>query len=96
MRNSFIATVCGVGGGGNHKGAFSRGKYEKGKGFVPGKERTDSGKVRITQLMGVSAFGMGVYKTVSQDVKEYMGREVTARVHGILTSRVNRIAAKNK
>ncbi len=77
-----------------HKGVFSRGRYVKRTGFVPGQEKTASGKVRITELLTASPFTMGVSPEVRMDVAEFMGREVTARIHGILTSRVNRIAAK--
>ena len=43
-----------------------------------------------------SANPLAQKKSVTRtDVAEFMGNEVTARVHGILTSRVNKIAAKN-
>ncbi len=89
IRNAFVATMAS-----GHKGVFARGRYEKRSGFVPSREKTASGKVRITQLMTASPFTMGVSPEVRTDVVEFMGREVTARIHGILTSRVNRIAAK--
>lgn len=91
IRNAFVATMAS-----GHKGVFARGKYQKRTGFVPGREKTASGKIRITQLMTASPFTMGISPDVRTDVSDFMGREVTARVHGILTSRVNRIAAKNK
>ena len=78
-----------------HKGVFSRGRYQKRIGFVPGREKTASGKIRITELMTASPFTMGISPDVRTDVAEFMGNEVTARVHGILTSCVNKIAAKN-
>lgn len=91
IRNAFIATM-----GSGHKGVFARGHYQKRIGFVPGREKTASGKIRITQLMTASPFTMGISPEVRTDVAEFMGREVTARVHGILTSRVKKIAAKNQ
>ena len=91
IRNSFIATMPG-----GHKGVYSRGKYVKRSGFIPGRERTISGKMRITELLTTSPFAMGVSKGVRNDVAEFMGNEVAARVHGILTSRVNKIAAQNQ
>lgn len=91
IRNAFVDTMAS-----GHKGVFARGKYQKRTGFVPGREKTASGKIRITQLMTASPFTMGISPDVRTDVSDFMGREVTARVHGILTSRVNRIAAKNK
>lgn len=94
MRNSFITTVRGTGGGGPHEGVFSRGHYDKN--FIPGRETTRTGKVRITQIMGVSAFTMGTNKTIAHDVSNYMGDEVMKRVHGILTDRVKKIANQNK
>lgn len=90
IRNAFVATMAS-----GHKGVFARGRYQKRTGFVPGREKTASGKIRITQLMTASPFTMGISPDVRTDVSEFMGHEVTARVHGILTSRVNRIAAKN-
>lgn len=91
IRNSFIATMAS-----GHKGVFSRGRYQKRTGFIPCKDKTASGKVRITQLMTASPYTMGISPDVRTDVAEFMGNEVTARVHGILTSRVARIAAKNR
>lgn len=89
IRHAFVATMSS-----GHKGVFSRGRYQKRIGFVPGREKTASGKIRITELMTASPFTMGISPDVRTDVAEFMGNEVTARVHGILTSRVNKIAAK--
>lgn len=89
IRHAFVATMAS-----GHKGVFSRGRYQKRVGFVPGREKTASGKVRITELMTASPFTMGISPDVRTDVAEFMGNEVTARVHGILTSRVNKIAAR--
>lgn len=90
IRNAFIATMAS-----GHKGVFARGRYQKRTGFVPGREKTASGKIRITELLTASPFTMGISQDVARDVQEFMGNEVSARVHGILTSRVNKIAAKN-
>lgn len=90
IRNAFIATMAS-----GHKGVFARGRYQKRTGFVPGREKTASGKIRITELLTASPFTMGISQDVVRDVQEFMGNEVSARVHGILTSRVNKIAAKN-
>ena len=90
IRHAFVATMSS-----GHKGVFSRGRYQKRIGFVPGREKTASGKIRITELMTASPFTMGISPDVRTDVAEFMGNEVTARVHGILTSCVNKIAAKN-
>ena len=90
IRHAFVATMSS-----GHKGVFSRGRYQKRIGFVPGREKTASGKLRITELMTASPFTMGISPDVRTDVAEFMGNEVTARVHGILTSCVNKIAAKN-
>lgn len=89
IRHAFVATMAS-----GRKGVFSRGRYQKRVGFVPGREKTASGKIRITELMTASPFTMGISPDVRTDVAEFMGNEVTARVHGILTSRVNKIAAR--
>lgn len=91
IRNAFVATMAN-----GHMGVFSRGRYIKRTGFVPGREKTATGKIRITELYTASPFTMGVSKEVAQDVQQFMGNEVTARVHGILTSRVNKITAQHK
>ncbi len=91
IRNSFIATMAS-----GHKGVFARGRYTKKSGFEPGREKTRSGKIRITELRTASVFKMGVSPEIAQDVQGFMGNEVTARVHGILTSRVAKIAAQNQ
>lgn len=91
VRNAFIATMAS-----GHVGVYARGHYQKRTGFVPGREKTASGKIRITQLMTASPFTMGISPDVRADVAEFMGNEVTARVQGILTSRVARITAKNR
>ncbi|WP_294591723.1 phage tail protein [uncultured Rikenella sp.] len=108
IRNAFIATVPAGKKGeetSEHTGVFSRGKYIKRKGFYyytkaerrkGGIGRTKNDKVRITQRMGPSVFSMSVNKKIAQDVQQFMGNEVTARVRGILTARVAKIAAQNR
>lgn len=91
IRHAFIATMAN-----GHVGVFSRGRYIKRSGFVPAREKTDKGKIRITELFTASPFTMGVNKEVAQDVQQFMGNEVTARVHGILTDRVAKITAQNR
>lgn len=97
--HAFIATVRGRGGGGPHTGVFSRGRYTK-SGFYyytkaerrkGGVGRTATGKVRITQRMGTSPISMTMDDRIKNDITQYMSSEVTARVHGILTSRVKKI-----
>lgn len=87
IRNSFIATMAS-----GHTGVYSRGRYVKKEGFVPGREKTASGKVRITQIHGATVFQMGTYQSVADDVRNFMGNELSARVEGILKSKVNKIA----
>ena len=91
VRNAFVATMAS-----GHKGVFARGRYQKRTGFVPGRAKTASGKTRITELMTTSPFTMGISPDVKTGVAEFMGNEVTARVHGILTSRVAKITERNK
>lgn len=91
IRNAFVATMAS-----GHKGVFARGQYSKRSGFIPGRQKTASGKVRITELFTASPLTMGISPEVRQDAQDFMGNEVSARVHGILTSRVNKIAAKNQ
>ncbi|MDL2289944.1 phosphate/phosphite/phosphonate ABC transporter substrate-binding protein [Paludibacteraceae bacterium OttesenSCG-928-F17] len=86
VRNSFVATMAS-----GHTGVYSRGKYDKKEGFIPGKEKTESGKIRITQMHTASPFGMGTSKNVSAEVQSFMGDEVLARVEGILRSKVDKI-----
>lgn len=90
IRRAFIATMAN-----GHTGVFSRGRYVKRTGFVPGREKTATGKVRITELFTASPFTMGVSKEVAHNVQQFMGLELPARVHGILTDRVVKIAAQN-
>lgn len=91
IRNSFIATMDN-----GHTGVFSRGQYTKKTGFVPGREKTAKGKVRITEMFTASPFTMGVSKSVAENVQQFMGAEVSARVEGILRSRVDKIARANQ
>ncbi len=91
IRSAFIATMAN-----GHVGVFSRGRYIKRAGFVPGREKTDKGKVRITELFTASPFTMGINKEVAQDVQQFMGNEITARVRGILTDRINKLAAQRQ
>ena len=56
IRHAFVATMAS-----GHKGVFSRGRYQKRVGFVPGREKTASGKIRITELMTASPFTMGYF-----------------------------------
>lgn len=87
VRNSFIATMTS-----GHKGVYSRGKYVKRQGFIPGKEKTASGKIRITELKTASVFTMGLNPSVAEDVQNFMGDEAMKRIEGILRSKVNKVS----
>lgn len=89
IHNAFISTMAS-----GHQGVYSRGRYVKGRGFVPEKSKTESGKVRITELRTASPFTMATGASVADDVQKYMGKEVVARVEGILKSRVKKIKSK--
>ena len=86
IHNSFIVTMAS-----GHQGVYSRGHYVKERGFVPERGKTASGKVRITELKTASPFTMGTSKSVADDVREYMGKEVEKRVAGILQARVDNL-----
>lgn len=90
IRKAFIATMSS-----GHTGVFSRGKYIKGK-FVDERSKTQNNKIRVTQRMGPAVFTMSINKTVANDVQQFMGTEVSARVEGILRSRVDKIVSQNK
>lgn len=85
VRNSFIATMTS-----GHTGVYARGKYVKRQGFIPGKEKTASGKIRITELRTASVFTMGLNPSVAEQAQEFMGNEAIERIHGILTSRAQK------
>jgi hypothetical protein len=88
VRTSFIATMKS-----GHTGVYARGKYAKSN-FEYGKEKTSTGKTRITELKTSSPFTMATSDTVSNEVKSFMGAEVLKRVEGILKSKVAKIASK--
>ncbi len=89
IHHSFIATMSS-----GHVGVFSRGRYVKKVGFVPGREKTTTGKTRITELYTASVFTMGINYSVANEVSTFMGAELMARVEGILKSKVNKIGIK--
>lgn len=86
IHNAFITTMAT-----GHKGVYSRGRYTKGRGFIPENIKTMSGKVRITELKTASPFTMGTGKSVAEDVQMFMGAEIMSRVTGILKAKVNKI-----
>ena len=49
----------------------------------------------ITELLTTSSFRMSLAPDIRPKVSRFIGNEVTARIHEKLTSRVNKIAAKN-
>ncbi len=85
VRNAFIATMPS-----GHTGVFSRGRYVR-SGFQYGRERTASGKVRITERVTTSPLRMAISPEVRADVAAFIEREAAARVQGILISRVKKI-----
>ncbi len=87
VKNAFLATMAS-----GHIGVFSRGRYAKGVGFMPGREKTLSGKTRITELRTASVFTMGLSRSVAADVQEFMGNEAMARTYGILQRKVDKVA----
>jgi hypothetical protein len=85
VRTSFIATM-----NSGHTGIYARGKYKK-SGFVYGKDKTSTGKTRITEIQTASPFTMGTSKFVVSEIQSFMGPEVLKRVEGILRSKVDKI-----
>lgn len=86
IHNAFITTM-----GSGHKGVYSRGRYAKGRGFIPETTKTANGKVRITELKTASPFTMGTSKSVAEEISVFMAVEVMARVTGILKAKVKKI-----
>lgn len=86
IHNAFITSMAS-----GHKGVYSRGKYAKGRGFIPESIKTTGGKVRITELKTASPFTMGTSKSVAEEVSAFMGAESVARITGILKAKVNKI-----
>ena len=92
IRHAFIATMTS-----GHEGVFARGEYQ-GKNFVRGKfppKRKNTKGWLITELLTTSSFRMSLAPDIRPKVSRFIGNEVTARIHEKLTSRVNKIAAKN-
>jgi hypothetical protein len=81
VRSAFIATMRSW-----HMGVFSRGWYEKGKGFVPNKKR-----LPVTQLMSASPFTMGTSKNIAPKITDFIGKEALRATEGILTARVRKL-----
>ncbi len=86
IHNTFITTMTS-----GHKGVYSRGRYVKGRGFIPESSKTTGSKVRITEIKTASPFTMGTSKSIAEDVSAFMGTEIRARVTGILKAKVNKI-----
>lgn len=92
IRHAFVATMSS-----GHEGVFARGEYQ-GKNFVRGKfppKRKNTKGWLITELLTTSSFRMSLAPDIRPKVSRFIGNEVTARIHEKLTSRVNKIAAKN-
>ncbi|MCD8173791.1 MAG: phage tail protein [Alistipes sp.] len=87
VNNSFLATMSS-----GHTGVYSRGRYKKREGFVPGREKTESGKIRITEILTASPFTMAMSKEVAADAQQYMGEELPTRTAAILQSKVDKLA----
>ena len=88
VRESFITTMRS-----GHTGVYARGHYEKG-GFVRGKEKTSTGKTRITEIQTASPFTMGTSQNIATEIRSFMGTEVLKRVEGILKGKVDKITMK--
>lgn len=86
IHNAFVTTMAS-----GHKGVYSRGRYVKGRGFIPEVTKTSTGKIRITELKTASPYTMATGKSVAEDVQTFMEKEITARVTGILKSKINKI-----
>jgi len=80
IRSAFLASMKS-----GHTGVFSRGRYQRGIGFVPHTNRS------ITEIRTASPFSMGVGERVAPQVNEFIGKEVIRSTQGILQAQVSKL-----
>ena len=74
-----------------HTGIWGRGDYRNGK-FVPSKEKTSSGKQRITELRTASPFTMGKNKDIEQSNITFIKKTLPDRTRAILQKKVDNLS----
>jgi hypothetical protein len=85
LKHAFIATMTS-----GHTGIFQSGRYQGGK-FVPGKDRTSSGKTRITELKSASPFSMIRNKDIEKNIQNTIQSQLPGRVRALLQQKVDKL-----
>lgn len=85
LKHAFIATMAS-----GHKGIFAVGSYVD-TSFVYDKERSISGKNRITQLRTSSPMTMTSNKNIQKRTIEYIDLNLPSRLRALLQNKVNKL-----
>lgn len=85
MKHLYQTTV------GGYTGIFGRGKYIKGRGFVPGKFLTSSGKDVQAKMQGPSPYAMLMNNDIKPQIKAYVHKNYPARLRFLLQQEVDKI-----
>jgi hypothetical protein len=85
FRHAFAATFRS-----GHTGIMQAGRYEKGK-FIPGRLKTNSGRVRITELKAPSPFGMAFSEKIRPKIIKYVDGYLPGRVQFFLEQQLKKI-----
>lgn len=85
LKHAFIATMAS-----GHKGVYAVGSYQ-GKNFVHDKERTKSGKQRITEMKTSSPMTMQSNKDIQKRTITYVKTNLPPRLRALLQNEINKL-----
>ena len=85
LKHAFISTMRS-----GHRGIFGRGSYINGK-FIFSKERTSSGKSRISEYKTASPFTMGRNRNIESRMTAYVKQTLPSRTKALLQLKVDKL-----
>lgn len=86
LNHAFIATMRS-----GHTGVFGNGYYKNGE-FIHSKDRTGSGKTRITELRTASPFTMGRNKDIERSNIKFIESTLPERTRAILQRKIDNMS----
>ena len=85
LKHAFVASMVS-----GHTGIYAAGRY-KGSHFIYNKERTATGKQKITEMKTSSPFGMSTNKDVQGRTTTYVEKNLPGRLRALLQQKVDRL-----
>ena len=85
LKHAFVASMVS-----GHTGIYAAGRY-KGAHFMYDKEKTKTGKQKITEMKGPSASTMAANKNTQTHVTTYVEKNLPARLRALLQQKVDKL-----